>query len=352
MIIILNLDNKNMQIDKESKIINRVVWLDVARGLAFLAVIYHHLDKTSFFFKGVDNLYLPAYLSVFFFVSGYLYKTEVPFKSVLEQRTRTLLLPLLIFGTIMILLQHIFTFREEPVSWTDSFKGLIFQKGEDQLLWFVGALYIYSLVFYWIKKITGGGKFLLLVCLGLFVFNWIYTYIFQGIPLPWTVHFIGFGLSYMGLGCYYREIEGIIDGKINPVTFVVLMLIYIVIILFGKTCSFTGSKILIDSIVLSIIGIIITIYISKTSFIQKIHLVKFVGANSLFYFAFHGKVIALCTFLATFLLGKMNLLTSIEFSFISGFVIVLLTAMILILPAMIVNKYFPWMLGKGFKLWQ
>lgn len=35
-----------------------------------------------------------------------------------------------------------------------------------------------------------------------------------------------------------------------------------------------------------------------------------------------------------------------------GFIIVLFDALLLILPAMFVNRYFPWILGKGFTIWK
>ena len=73
----------------------RLKWLDIARGLAFLMVIYSHLKYKD---DMVMRYFSPMFLTMFFFVSGYLFKENCSFTKVLEQRTRTLLLPFLTLG--------------------------------------------------------------------------------------------------------------------------------------------------------------------------------------------------------------------------------------------------------------
>lgn len=85
---------------------------------------------------------------------------------------------------------------------------------------------------------------------------------------------------------------------------------------------------------------------------QNSRFLLFVGANTLFYFAFHGKGYSL---LQTIIERAMSVL-SVSHTFLIdealGFVIVFLDALLLIIPAMLVNRYCPWLLGKGFKLWK
>lgn len=73
----------------------RLKWLDIARGMAFLMVIYSHLRYND---DTVMRYFTPMFLTMFFFVSGYLFKEGCSFAKVLEQRTRTLLLPFLTLG--------------------------------------------------------------------------------------------------------------------------------------------------------------------------------------------------------------------------------------------------------------
>ena len=74
----------------------RIKWLDTSRGLAFLMVIYYHLSTRSV--GGIVPYFSPIFLTTFFFVSGYLTTSGILFKKVFEQRTRTLLFPLVFFG--------------------------------------------------------------------------------------------------------------------------------------------------------------------------------------------------------------------------------------------------------------
>ena len=74
----------------------RIKWLDTSRGLAFLMVIYYHLSTRSA--GGIVPYFSPIFLTTFFFVSGYLTTSGILFKKVFEQRTRTLLFPLVFFG--------------------------------------------------------------------------------------------------------------------------------------------------------------------------------------------------------------------------------------------------------------
>jgi len=78
----------------------------------------------------------PIFLTTFFFISGYLFQERCSYKQVLEHRTRTLLLPFLLLGGILIITNQIVTFNES-VPFIDRVKGLLFQYGLNQLLWFI-----------------------------------------------------------------------------------------------------------------------------------------------------------------------------------------------------------------------
>lgn len=100
----------------------RINWLDISRGLAFLMVIYSHLEFCN---DSVMRYFSPVYLTTFFFVSGYLFKENCSFSKVFEQRTRTLLLPFLALGMIMIGMNQVLSFHEHIPFW-DRVKGLLY----------------------------------------------------------------------------------------------------------------------------------------------------------------------------------------------------------------------------------
>jgi hypothetical protein len=292
----------------------------------------------------------PIFLTTFFFVSGYLFKENQSFSLIFEQRTRTLLLPMLTLGGVMITLSNILSFNE-VVPLTDAIKGLLFQNGTNQLLWFIAALYVYSLGFYWIERYCKSEKQLLCISCILFVLNYLYHYVFYGCGIPWHIDTIGYGCFYMGLGKVFKKYEYWFDIHLDKKKLLVVSIAYFALItVLPHSFSYYGSKYLVDSFLGTILGVLVCVYWSKTVLDQN-HFLLFVGANTLFYFAFHGKVYSLLQTLVAKVLAANNIGHSLLLDDALGFVIVMLDALILIIPAMLVNRYLPWILGKGFKLW-
>lgn len=129
---------------------NRITWVDSARGIAFFMVIYRH---STFCVPDLMRYFSPIFLTTFFFVSGYLHKSNIPFFSFLEHRIRTLFIPFLIYGTMMISIRYIFTFKEELIPFSVAIKGLIVQNDQGSFIWFIPSLFVYSVAFYWIERI-------------------------------------------------------------------------------------------------------------------------------------------------------------------------------------------------------
>ena len=129
------------------------------------------------------------------------------------------------------------------------------------------------------------------------------------------------------------------------------MVWYVTLItVFDLHISFAGGKMMVDALAVTLPGLTIIIYVSK-HILANSRFLLFVGANTLFYFAFHGKVFSLLQTICHKLLSEDWLaIGSVEVGM--GFAIAFLDAVVLILPAMFVNRYCPFLLGKGFKLWK
>lgn len=251
----------------------------------------------------------------------------------------------------MILFSNILTFNDKPPL-VEEIKGLLFQNGTNQLLWFIAALYIYSLVFYWVERFSRNVNTLLAVCSVLFVLNVIYSYWLKGPSLPWHVMSSGYACFYMGLGKFYKHYESKIDSLFGCKSLLMIAAVYFCTITFtGFSCSFFGSKFVFGSVTLSVMSLIIGVAVSKR-FFQNSRFMLFVGANTLFYFAFHGKGYSLLQTIIEKVMSVLSVNHTFWIDETIGFVIVFLDALLLIIPAMLVNRYCPWLLGKGFKLWK
>lgn len=96
---------------------------------------------------------------------------------------------------------------------------------------------------------------------------------------------------------------------------------------------------------------LVCVYVSKL-IVSHNRLLLFVGSNTLFYFAFHGKVYSLLQTVTGRFLTMVDMEHSCMLDFCIGISITFMDALILIPFALFVNKYIPQVLGKGFKLWR
>lgn len=324
---------------------NRINWLDTSRGLAFLMVIYNHLEYREVF-KVIIPYYTPVFLTIFFFVSGYLTKSNVSFCKVLEQRTRTLLIPLIIFGLgggiiLALTRMKIGTFNQEIIN---AFKGVFYQINDYKVLWFIAALYVYSLIFYWVERWCKTPKILLIVCCTLFASNYVYTYLLKGPQLPWHIQYMGFGCFYLGLGKIYQTYENKIDKYLTWKIFIGCLITYFTwISITHTTIIYHGSPKGYDALILTLTGLIWIVYITKY-WINNCRLLLFIGANTLIYFSIHRQILNIVQAIQI----KMNF----EPSWWLNIIDVIAIAIIIIIPTKIINKWIPQLTGKGFKLWK
>ena len=329
----------------------RLLWIDVIRGMAFLMVIFNHLDYENIV---AMRYFSPVFLTSFFFVSGYLFKDGSSFIEVLEQRIRTLLLPFVLLGSLMVLTSEFFSINDTHVGLKESFMELFVQYGHAHIntMWFIPSLFFYSIVFYFLLKLSKKWCDIMVAIL-CFVVNWIYIYIIKGINLPYELQWTGFACFYMYIGVIYKKHELMLANYVNLRSCFIGLLIYVffITILDKSGCyyfNFYGSPFFIDALMLTILGIWIMLCLAK--FVRTPFL-RFVGANSLLYFAFHGKAMSFVNYLFDNVLFVNSFFDSFYKHELLLILKTVLGAFLLIPVCLFFNNYFPKVLGKGFKLW-
>lgn len=331
----------------------RILWLDTVRGIAFLPVIYVHIPNLTGI--GLSSFFTPFFLTIFFFVSGYLFKRDTSFLNVLEQRTRTLFVPQLLFGLFIVLLQQIYTAQSDVMPMGEYVLQLFLHylpNGQNHGLWFVAALYSFSLVFYWVLRWCKKWHALLIVSFSLFVLNCLYEYYWQGPALPWYLNRVGYGIFYMSLGILYKEkFQDYLDRYVKKSILWIGFLLYVAIIYLGGIhCSYNGGKYVVDAMFVTILGILLVLYFSKY-YLEKVACLNFVGANTLCYFGFHHKILVVVTLVVMMLYTRLGIEHSGYVDEFFRILITVLVALITVIPTYIVNRWFPWVIGKGYKLW-
>ena len=161
---------------------NRLSWVDYARGIAIILVVYRHvvigLQRSG---RPVANwLFLPQdvlmnfRMPVFFLLSGVFLQASLvrrPVFSVGRDRAFTLLYPYLVWASVTILLQILFSgFANEHREWSD-FKYLVTRPRDLGPFWYLLALFNTSLLFLALRKLLVNPWIHLLLAAALHIFS-------------------------------------------------------------------------------------------------------------------------------------------------------------------------------------
>lgn len=135
-----------------SKEKTRLKWLDIAKGIGMMFIILSHTSGGRN--NWMANVYLPFYLTIFFFSSGYLFKENLSFKDECVYVLRHLVIPWMSFGTI----NAILSFAIEHENLMNRMMGLVLQTSSQYSdMWFLACMASTHILFWILAKIIGGG---------------------------------------------------------------------------------------------------------------------------------------------------------------------------------------------------
>ena len=300
----------------------RIDWIDRMKAVCILVVMLVHLEAG----QGVPRrLYEPFFLNGFLFASGYVYRQAV-FSAFFRKKVRALLVPWLVFSVGNLALSQLFSFQSHGNFWTELGWNLLQIRGRGDGVWFVAALFVSFFPFYvlmrWQERHKKAGRLLALAAalwgLGL-------LYEAGGNPtLPWHLEYVPQAVFFMVLGHLCRE------RKLSlwwTAAFGLLLL-------WGKTPEPVNE---------------IAGTLALAGLCQKLPDSRFlsaIGQNTLVFFALHGKVMSLLEWS----LGHFGWYTAaLEKALLSILLAMVLTvgmALILLIPAGIIDRWLPWLLGK------
>lgn len=218
---------------------HRTVAQDAAKGMMIIAVIFFHCYLVTFEsvadalgqFSLLSALF-PFLLSSFFFYSGYNYSpNERTYKENIIRRAKQLLIPMgiaLVVSTLLIsAMELIFHYDDAPATFEKIINSVLYSLMSEPLafmsgfaathpvifeivmalglLWFLYALFICSLVFYWLVKYTNKSLLvLILIDLGLLTTSFCLGQ-FVGVYLPYTVQCYPVIIAVMLTAAYLRK---------------------------------------------------------------------------------------------------------------------------------------------------
>ncbi len=327
----------------------RIEWVDIGKYICIMFVMLSHLESRT---DLLETFYAPFYLTVFFFLSGYVYKQPKSFKDHMIKKIRGLFVPWFLLSNFNVLLSSLITLKNNHSLKNDLMWNALQIRPLGDGMWFVAALFVAFIPFYFFIK-NDNRRFTIIAVFILSVLSNIYTILMPkdffpwgNAALPWHIEYIFRAMFWMVLGYYYRNnYEEKLDKYINKWVKVFIPIIYLVIIY--SPAQFEGDiPSMLYGYIKSIVGIAFIIIICKSLKTNKY--VSYVGANTLILFAFHGKVYAVLERLLAIKAGGfyVGCLNSVIYSSLLAIILTVILSLILIIPSYCINRWFPWVLGR------
>lgn len=322
---------------------DRVIWIDVIKCICILFIMFGHF---KFIPDRIATFWSPFCLTGFLFCSGYTFHLEKKYIIFLKKRFFQIIIPMMWMGLIIILSRLIITFNEH-ISLVDEIRRFLLQiRGQGDEMWFLALMFGTDVLFYLIVKLIKDKKKILFASFILFTLSYLYSF-FVNIPLPWHIQMYGASCLFMAMGYTFKgKIEGKFD-KYNSlimfgVSFTIFIMLWLVVLfdIYNPISFYNYGDNLIYYFITIIASLISLISISKL--IKYPNFIVYIGQNTLVLYGLHGKLESIYETL----LGKFISVDNIWINMLIGVVGVAIIATILLSICYIINKYFPFLIGR------
>lgn len=237
-------------------------------------------------------------------------------------------------------------------------------RGKGDGIWFVAALFMAFIPFYFLlidmrraENRERKEQYLLLFrCYYLLSVIYIEFMNLSLLPwgriaLPWHLEYILQAMFYMTIGYLFKgEFERMYDITVNAFSIVVVVFTYIALLFIPYIMTFE-----IENFILKMLytyscafwGIIVLVYVSKRVVPNKYLL--YICQNTLICFAFHGKIYTILQTVLRSVLGNIygEILGNMFASSFLAIVLTIVLSFILIIPIFVINRWFPFLLGRS-----
>ncbi len=327
----------------------RIEWVDIGKYICIMLVMISHLESNTAI---LQRLYTPVFLSFFFFLSGYVHRQPQTFKEHLWKKIRGLLIPWFIFSNLNIAISAVISYKENRDFAGEFLWNLLQIRGQYDGIWFVAAIFVAFIPFYFVLKTDKKKAVILSVVLAVLaeiypalmpkdIFPW------GSNALPWHLEYIPYALLWMVLGYYFKDdAEQALDRNNRFATRAASVAVYLILIAFLPTFSNIRMVHVLFEYCKTVVGIIMLLLLCKA--MRSNRYVSYVGANTIIYFALHGKLYAVIEHVLSAKIPSVYsaCLANIWLSSLLAVLIAVIMSFILIIPTYLINRFFPWIIGR------
>lgn len=312
-------------------------WIDFGKGISMLFVFIFHAETHVGTGDGWSFLFSAFRMPFFFFLSGYLYTSNLlQFSGVrkLKQISRGIVVPYLIF-----------TFALMPLKIV--FQGWSFEKAVTEILlgwasWFVVALGMAQLIFIVILHFTKSPAKIFLSSVVSIAAGYVIMRLHPQ-NLPYCFNNALFVVFFFGLGLLYRLYEPKFESWISRRSFAMIAIPYFILTFIDSRTVETHGYIGLNQynnfclyLVYAVVGIFMMLCFCKS--FPTVKALNYIGRNSLIFYYLNGAVLTL--------LAIAVRTAGVNVTYPVILLCALLACGIIIPVSMFINRYLPIMTGK------
>ncbi|MCC8073381.1 MAG: acyltransferase family protein [Clostridiales bacterium] len=327
-------------------------FIDIARGIAMLLVILGHCSLTPDTLKWwLYSFHIP----LFFALSGLVFNPEkyVKFKDFLKSRVKSLLIPYFFLSIVLwfitTIVRHNSSFLSREATYVKFIGIFVAHRNSTYYfaLWFVLALFLAEILFYFIVKLTKKNVYALIASMiVLSVGGYVLSEHIDG-GFYWSVDVVPVACSFLIFGFLLKLWREKSDIALKIWWFPVLCAVNLVFsYLNHRICGrsdlyYTEMGNYFYYMLAALSGIWAVLIFCK--FIKKFKVLEFIGKNTLVYYTFHKTFLPSCIDISTELATLGGIFAN-EY-FILALTIVMVCTVLAIMSVSI-NKCFPFLLGR------
>lgn len=261
----------------------RIRYFDLAKGLCILFVVWFHLGVRTDIDLYLNALRMPLY----FFLSGFFFKTYGGFDVFVRKKVKKLLVPFLFFYCTTSVMLPIVLHRLCVIDfstgndWTLLYAFLTYRDFPNIPLWFLWGLFVLNIVFYALHRVCRNIVVLGLVCLGLHLLAG------YALELPASLSRACCGLTFFYCGYLLHGLDGLrlLQGRLTPV------LAGCAFVAIGCLPAASGSRSALPGMLMSLSGILTLIAFCQR--VGHIPYVSYLGRYSIMVLVTHEPLLRL-----------------------------------------------------------
>lgn len=320
----------------------RKIWIDLVRGFCMLAILIHH---TEVYYVGeaiIDyRFYVDNALCTFFFISGYLFYKETPFKLQYKLLSilKTIIIPYFIFMSVIAFPKALFHGTFESIN--DCILSIIL----GQQSWFITALAIAEILFSIILYLSKHHKWVLPIGV---LTSLISIFLLTGNQQLLAHNYWNFmdgllAVSFLYIGYLYHQKEKYINSfplYLYIIPFFLFLISKWIIVEYEVYC-YLGPVDIDNYVVFIVDNILAILLITKLcKLLPDMKLISWMGSHVIVYYFLCGGVPLILSVIA----NKIGF--SYQGIYIQVIVILITVYLIISLLTWLINKYIPWVTGR------